>query len=227
MKNDSFIFRRSFFDAIRLMPSEIQGEIYAAVAKYALDGVSPKGISDASKAIFLIVKDDIDRSSLRRKNGKKGAAYGKLGGRPATKPKAEPKPKPKKEAKPKAEKPEPKAESAKPTVDPKPKAEAPASQPEHTLTLVQEIEQLKADATWREPVCMKFRITDGELASRLDAFLSHCQCECEGKPHKDITDAKRHFMSWSRKAYKSATADTAGPQPLNYEYNGGFGGQDV
>lgn len=202
MARDSFVFYRSFFEAISLMPSEVQAEVYPAVVEYALNGKEPKGLSDIAKGVFILVKPNIDASITRYENGRKCAQYGKLGGRP-----------------PKKDKPTPSAKT-------KDKSLTPPSG--YTLTLQQEIERMKADRTWNEPVCMQFHINADDFNKRLDAFLNHCQCEYEGKPHKDINDAKRHFVSWSRKAYTPVERDgDAELPPPSYEFNGGFGGQDV
>ena len=200
MARDSFVFYRSFFEAIKRMPLEVQTEVYPALIEYALDGKEPKGLSDIAQGVFILVKPNIDASIARKENGKK---FGKLGGRPPKKGKA--------------------ASSA------KSKDEVPAPPSDYTLTLQQEIDQLRDDRTWNEPVCMQFHISPEDFSKRLDAFLNHCQCEFEGKPHKDLGDAKRHFMSWSRKAYPSverADTDDELPPP-SYEFNGGFGGQDI
>ena len=87
---------------------------------------------------------------------------------------------------------------------------------------------MKADRTWNEPVCMQFHLDADELAKRLDAFHNHCKCENDGKSHSDINDAKRHFCSWMRKAYAPVEHDSdAELPPPSYEFNGGFGGQDI
>ena len=201
MARDSFIFYRSFHEAIRLMPPEVQAEVYPALVEYALNGKEPKGLSDIAQGVFILVKPNIDASITRIENGKK---FGKLGGRPTKKGKA--------------------ASSA------KSKGEVPAPPSDYTLTLQQEIEQMKTDRTWNEPVCMQFHISTDDFNKRLDTFLNHCQCEYEGKPHKDINDAKRHFMSWSRKAYTPVESEhdsDAELPPPSYEFNGGFGGQDI
>lgn len=201
MARDSFVFYRSFFEAIKRMPIEVQTEVYPALIEYALDGKEPKGLSDIAHGVFILVKPNIDASVARKENGKK---FGKLGGRPPKKGKA--------------------ASSA------KAKGEVPAPPSDYTLTLQQEIEQMKADRTWNEPVCMQFHISTDDFNKRLDAFFNHCQCEYEGKPHKDINDAKRHFMSWSRKAYTPVDVEhdsDAELPPPSYEFNGGFGGQDI
>ena len=201
MARDSFVFYRSFFEAIKRMPIEVQTEVYPALIEYALDGKEPKGLSDIAQGVFILVKPNIDASIARKENGKK---FGKLGGRPTKKGKA-----------------------ASPA---KPKEQAPAPPSDYTITLQQEVDQMKADGTWSEPVCMKFHINADELAKRLDAFLNHCKCECDGKAHSNYNDAKRHFCAWMRKAYmpveQQPSSDDELPPP-SYEFNGGFGGQDV
>ena len=199
MARDSFVFYRSFFEAISLMPSEVHAEVYPALVEYALNGKEPKGLSDIAQGVFILTKPNIDASITRIENGKK---FGKLGGRPTKKGKA--------------------ASSA------KFKGDIPTPPSTYTLTLLQEIEQMKTDRTWNEPVCMQFHISADELAKRLDTFHNHCKCENEGKAHSNINDAKRHFCSWMRKAYTQVEhdSDTELPPP-SYEFNGGFGGQDV
>lgn len=199
MARDSFVFYRSFFEAISLMPPEVQAEVYPALVEYALNGKEPKGLSDIAQGVFILVKPNIDASITRIENGKK---FGKLGGRPTKKGNT--------------------ASSA------KLKADIPTPPTTYMLTLQQEIEQMKTDRTWNEPVCMQFNISADELAKRLDTFHNHCKCENDGKAHSNINDAKRHFCSWMRKAYTQVEhdSDTELPPP-SYEFNGGFGGQDI
>ncbi|WP_417149834.1 DUF6291 domain-containing protein [Prevotellamassilia timonensis] len=199
MARDSFVFYRSFFEAISLMPPEVQAEVYPALVEYALNGKESKGLSDIAQGVFILVKPNIDASITRIENGKK---FGKLGGRPTKKGNT--------------------ASSA------KLKADIPTPPTTYTLTLQQEIEQMKTDHTWNEPVCMQFHISADELAKRLDTFHNHCKCENDGKAHSNINDAKRHFCSWMRKAYTQVEhdSDTELPPP-SYEFNGGFGGQDI
>lgn len=197
MARDSFVFYRSFFEAIKRMPIEVQTEVYPAIIEYALDGKEPKGLTDIAQGVFILVKPNIDASIARKENGKK---FGKLGGRPA------------------------KNRAVSSAISDKPNVT-----PGYTLTLEQEIEEMRADRSWNEPVCMQFHIREDELGKRLDSFLNHCRCEYEGKPHDNINDAKRHFCSWMRKAYTSHAEpeDAQELPPPSYEFNGGFGGQDV
>lgn len=200
MARDSFVFYRSFYEALSLMPPEVQAEVYPALVEYALNGKEPKGLSDIAQGVFILVKPNIDASIARKENGKK---FGKLGGRPTKKGKV-----------------------ASPA---KPKKEAPAPPSDYSLSLEQEVDKMKADNTWNEPVRMQFHINADELAKRLDAFLNHCKCENDAKAHDNYNDAKRHFCAWMRKAYTSVEQQPGNDElpPPSYEFNGGFGGQDV
>lgn len=90
MDRESFIFYRSFYEAIRCMPLEVQAEIYPAICEYALFGKLPKNLSEVAKGMFTLIKPNIDVNTARYENGKKGAQYGKRGGRPKKKTSAEP-----------------------------------------------------------------------------------------------------------------------------------------
>ena len=59
MARDSFVFYRSFFEAISLMPTEIQAEVYPAIVEYALNGKEPKELSGVAKGVFILVKPNI------------------------------------------------------------------------------------------------------------------------------------------------------------------------
>ena len=85
MKRDSFIFYRSFAKGIGELDEELRGICYDAIIQYALDGIEPE-LSGVPKAIFELVRPQIDANNLRYENGKKGAEFGKLGGRPKKNP---------------------------------------------------------------------------------------------------------------------------------------------
>lgn len=82
---DSMIFYRSFFEAIAGLDVNTKAEVYDAIFDYGLNGVE-RDLSSISKAIFTLVKPQIDANNKRKENGRingtKGAEYGKLGGRP-------------------------------------------------------------------------------------------------------------------------------------------------
>jgi hypothetical protein len=68
---DSIVFYRSFYEAIKEIPLEEQGVVYNAIYGYALDGIEPE-LTGIAKAIFLLVKPQIDANNTRYENGKKG-----------------------------------------------------------------------------------------------------------------------------------------------------------
>lgn len=79
------IFYRSFYEAIKALDKETQADVYNAIFAYGLDGTEEE-LSPIAKAIFTLIKPQIDANNRRKENGKingaKGAEYGKLGGRP-------------------------------------------------------------------------------------------------------------------------------------------------
>lgn len=87
---DSFIFFNSYYDAIRELPDEEQGQIYKAIIDYALDQIEPNGLSFIGKMCFKLIKPTID-ASLSRYDA--NVENGKKGGRPKNPNKTEIKPK--------------------------------------------------------------------------------------------------------------------------------------
>lgn len=87
-KERGFVFLPSFAAFIELLPEEQQLEAFWAISKYGLYGEKPRKGSTSSAFLELIIPV-IDASQNRYKasveNGKKGAEYGKLGGRPKKK----------------------------------------------------------------------------------------------------------------------------------------------
>ncbi|MCI8499240.1 MAG: hypothetical protein HFE28_01330 [Clostridia bacterium] len=81
MERDSFIFYRSFFEAIDGLPVENQAHIYKAIFCYALNGETIE-LDVWENAVFKTIKSQIDANNERFLNGCKGGEYGKLGGRP-------------------------------------------------------------------------------------------------------------------------------------------------
>lgn len=71
MERDSFIFYRSFYEAIRELADEEQIKVYKAISEYALDG-NELELTGVSKAIFTLIKPQIDANTKRYENGKKG-----------------------------------------------------------------------------------------------------------------------------------------------------------
>lgn len=82
MERDSFIFYRSFYEAIKDLPKDIRLEVFTAIMEYALYGRQPEDLKPFAKGIFTLIKPNIDVNTSKYENGKKGAQFGKLGGRP-------------------------------------------------------------------------------------------------------------------------------------------------
>ena len=77
--NESFVFYRSFAEALKELPAEQYKEVMVALSEYALDGTMPDELSSISRMVFTLVKPQIDANTKRRENGS-------LGGRPSKKP---------------------------------------------------------------------------------------------------------------------------------------------
>lgn len=71
MKRDSFIFYRSFAEALEYLPAVEFKKVMQAIQKYALDGIEPK-LSGVSKVVFALVKPQITANNKRYENGCKG-----------------------------------------------------------------------------------------------------------------------------------------------------------
>jgi hypothetical protein len=68
---EGFVFYRSFQDSISEMPEEYQLQIYKAIVNYGLNGDEPN-FNGVAKAIFFLIKPQIDANNKKYENGKKG-----------------------------------------------------------------------------------------------------------------------------------------------------------
>jgi len=80
-QRDTFIFYRSFFEAIEEVEAESQLPIYRAIAMYALDKKEPK-LTGLAKVLWRLIRPQIDANWIRYENGCKGAEHGFKGGAP-------------------------------------------------------------------------------------------------------------------------------------------------
>ena len=81
MDKDSFVFYRSFAEAIDDLPDEQQLIVYRAIKEYALNGIEIE-LNGIAKSFWKLIKPQLLANNRRYNNGTKGAEYGKLGGRP-------------------------------------------------------------------------------------------------------------------------------------------------
>ena len=72
-RRDSFIFYRSFWEAIREADEAGQRQLYAAIAAFALDGTEPQ-LTGLIKGVWLAIRPQLEANRKRYENGKKGGA---------------------------------------------------------------------------------------------------------------------------------------------------------
>lgn len=78
---DSMVFYRGFMEALDCLDAETYKQAVQGIMKYAMDEEEPD-LTGAAKMAFLFMKPQIDANNRRYDNGRKGAEYGKKGGRP-------------------------------------------------------------------------------------------------------------------------------------------------
>lgn len=82
--NDTYVFYRSFHEALAELDIKDYGKIMYAINEYALNNNNEKvnALTGMTKALWTLIKPQIDANIRRREIGSKNAEYGKLGGRP-------------------------------------------------------------------------------------------------------------------------------------------------
>lgn len=81
MERESFVFYKSFAEALNALDKETRADCYDAIVNYGLYGIEPE-LEGLPAVIFTLVKPQLDANNKKYQNGKKGAEFGKLGGRP-------------------------------------------------------------------------------------------------------------------------------------------------
>ena len=69
---ERFVFYRSFYDAIKDLPRDVQGEIYTAIMEYSLYGKETENLKPIARSVFTLMKPQIDVNNKRFENGKRG-----------------------------------------------------------------------------------------------------------------------------------------------------------
>ena len=72
MGRESFIFYRSFYEAIQGLPDNIRLEVFTAITEYALYGKQPENLKPFARGMFTLIKPNLDANTARYENGKKG-----------------------------------------------------------------------------------------------------------------------------------------------------------
>lgn len=68
---DSAIFYRSFYDAVKDLPADVQADVYKAMCEYAYYQNEIE-LTGTAKAIFTLIKPQFDANFKKYENGKKG-----------------------------------------------------------------------------------------------------------------------------------------------------------
>jgi len=68
---DSMVFYRSFYEAIKELPLDVQAKVYSAIFEYSLN-FNEVVLEGLPKTIFTLIKPQLDANNKRFENGKKG-----------------------------------------------------------------------------------------------------------------------------------------------------------
>ena len=88
---DSFVFYRSFFEALNGLSDVEKGQCFSVLADYALNSIIPENMEAVVRVFFTMARPQIDANIQRHENGCKGGKFGNLGGRPRKNPEETPK----------------------------------------------------------------------------------------------------------------------------------------
>lgn len=228
MERESFVFYRSFYEGIKELPRDIQGEVLTAIMEYGLNGVTTENQKPITKAMFALIKPQLDANNQRFENGRLGAEHGKKGGRPKKeKPQENPNQTPKKPQ----ENP-----NLTPNVNVNDNVNDNDDKDASAITdekkyyssdngVIKSISELKRDYLNDENLCnaiiKNLKVIDKNMLSeRLDAFNQHL--ELQGERLKEVRDYRSHFKNWLKKSQEVAknTPVTTAPKRIRFDENG-------
>lgn len=208
MIRDSFIFYKSFRDALQEVSEDVRLQIYDAIVDYSLgvtDKIEFRGIA---KIAWLLIKPQLDANIKRYINGRKGGA-----------------PKGNKNARKKPLKTEQKLSEKQPTVNLKTTEKQPnknvnenvnvndkeksvcKKEKIHTHTQPdifpnpdnheqQLIQSMQNAPMWQEDVCRCYKITQTQLQEHIEQFSA--ECRAKQTTHQNDRDIRSHFVDWLR-----------------------------
>lgn len=198
------MFYRSWLDAIKNLPREMQGEVLTAIIEYGLDGVTTGSLKPITSAMLELVKPQIEANNKRLENGMKG-------GRPKKEKQTENEPdnnqvlteeKPKNNQKITKEKPKVKDKVEEKEISLSRDEENYPSHDYEEIDLVSCYEAIRKNDQWRETITMNTRSGGHGTFSRDDferyLFAFFRKLENEGEKTKSVKDAMSHFARWLR-----------------------------
>ena len=227
MERESFVFYRSFYEGIKELPRNIQGEVLTAIMEYGLNGVTTENQKPITKAMFALIKPQLDANNQRFENGRLGAEHGKKGGRPKKeKPQENPNQTPKKPQ----ENPNqtPNVNDNVNVNDDDKDASAITDEKKYYSSdngVIKSISELKRDYLNDENLCnaiiKNLKVVDKNMLSeRLEDFNQHL--ELQGERLKEVRDYRSHFKNWLKKRQEVAknTPVTTAPKRIRFDENG-------
>jgi hypothetical protein len=69
---DSFVFYRSFYEAMEGLSDAEKGQCFEALANYAINGEEPRNMTPVVRLFFIMARPQIDKNNQRFENGKNG-----------------------------------------------------------------------------------------------------------------------------------------------------------
>lgn len=72
MERSSFVFYKTWWEAIKNLPRDVQGDVLTAIVEYGLNGETTEQLKPITKAVLELVKPQIDANNQRFINGSKG-----------------------------------------------------------------------------------------------------------------------------------------------------------
>lgn len=215
MIRDSFVFYKSFLDAIECFPDEVQIVLYKAVTGYALNGIEPQ-LNGAEKGVWALIKPQIDVNNIRYINGCKGGLRKGQGKGNQNARKKQPKTNQKRtkneptnssQNEPKRTKNEPnvnvnvnvnendkeKSVCKKETIHTHTQPDIFPNPDNHEQRLIQSMQNAPM---WQEDVCRCYKITQTQLQEHIEQFSA--ECRAKQTTHQNDRDIRSHFVDWLR-----------------------------
>ena len=232
MERESFVFYRSFYEGIKELPRDIQGEVLTAIMEYGLNGVTTENQKPITKAMFALIKPQLDANNQRFENGRLGAEHGKKGGRPKKeKPQENPNQTPKKPQENPNQTPNVNVnDNVNVNVNDNDDKDTSAITDEKKYYssdngVIKSISELKCDYLNDENLCnaiiKNLKVVDKNMISeQLEAFNQHL--ELQGERLKEVRDYRSHFKNWLKKRQEVAknTPVTTAPKRIRFDENG-------
>lgn len=69
---DSFVFYRSFYEAMEGLSDAEKGQCFEVLANYAINGEEPRNMTPVVRLFFIMARPQIDKNNQRFENGKNG-----------------------------------------------------------------------------------------------------------------------------------------------------------